>query len=95
MARTKRDTPALWIRGVGRVAGDRTLEKSFDEKAQEIVERNHKAGQNPPRVVAPTEEEEEWVLRTEASVCLQSYLTHFLEWEMFQTKVVELTIYVK
>jgi hypothetical protein len=23
------------------------------------VERNHKAGQNPPRVVAPTEEEEE------------------------------------
>jgi hypothetical protein len=25
------------------------------------VERNHKAGQNPPRVVAPTEEEEEEV----------------------------------
>jgi hypothetical protein len=23
------------------------------------VERNHKAGQNPPRVVAPTKEEEE------------------------------------
>jgi hypothetical protein len=23
-----------------------------------MVERNHKAGQNPPRVVAPTEEEE-------------------------------------
>jgi len=26
------------------------------------VERNRKAGQNPPRVVAPTEEEEEEVL---------------------------------
>jgi hypothetical protein len=24
-----------------------------------MVERNHKAGQNPPRVVVPTEEEEE------------------------------------
>jgi len=24
------------------------------------VEQNRKAGQNPPRVVAPTEEEEEW-----------------------------------
>jgi hypothetical protein len=26
------------------------------------VERNRKAGQNPPRVVAPTEEEEEYLL---------------------------------
>jgi len=28
------------------------------------VEQNHKAGQNPPRVVAPTEEEEEALDRT-------------------------------
>jgi len=31
------------------------------------VEQNRKAGQNPPRVVAPTEEEEEYYARIEAS----------------------------
>jgi hypothetical protein len=33
------------------------LEKEVQR--EKMVERNHKAGQNPPRVVAPTEEEEE------------------------------------
>jgi len=40
------------------------------------VEQNRKAGQNPPRVVAPTEEEEEVVcIDVTVELCANAFLT--------------------
>jgi hypothetical protein len=47
------------------------------------VERNHEAGQNPPRVVAPSEEEEEEEELTFSTFSLQRELadTHLCSYE--------------
>jgi hypothetical protein len=39
--------------------GDESEKLEREVQRQKMVERNHKAGQNPPRVVASSEEEEE------------------------------------
>jgi len=46
------------------------------------VEQNHKAGQNPPRVVAPTEEEEEDAWHNDKKKIMSPLFLHYMTQEL-------------